>query len=146
MKRNALLQFAKDYCYCGAIGLLIEIGFTSLGSLRNRDFRMMGRTSPIMFPIYGTAAIIRPLSHHCHSLPTIARGSIYMSAIFLTEFTSGMFLQKHHCCPWNYGRARTNICSVVRIDYAPYWFLTGLLYEHLLSGKAQKGNVTAPGR
>ena len=40
-------------------------------------------------------------------------------------------------CPWDYSRARSNIQGVIRLDYAPVWFLTGLLYERLLQKEAK---------
>lgn len=35
--------------------------------------------------------------------------------------------------PWDYSHARLNVKGVIRLDYAPVWFLTGLLYEKLLN-------------
>ena len=85
-----------------------------------------------MFPIYGCAAIIRPLSLLLHEKSTWLRGTIYMLIIFSGEFISGKWLKKHGCCPWDYSKAKLNVDGIIRLDYAPVWFLTGLFYEKLL--------------
>lgn len=63
----------------------------------------------------------------------LVRGSVYAGGIFLTEYLSGMFLKKRGLCPWDYSHAKLNVNGVIRLDYAPVWFLTGLLYEKLLN-------------
>ena len=85
----------------------------------------MGQSSMWMFPIYGMAALIHPLS-------LITRGLIYMSGIFGTEYLTGIFLKRRGMCPWDYSDAKLNYQGVIRLDFAPVWFLTGLLYERLL--------------
>lgn len=52
-----------------------------------------------------------------------------MSLIFSAEYLSGTLLQKRELCPWDYGRSKWNIGKVIRLDYAPLWFLVGLFYE-----------------
>ena len=44
-------------------------------------------------------------------------------------------------CPWDYSGAKTSIKGVIRLDYAPYWMIAGLIFEKLLtrtSGKPDK--------
>ena len=43
-----------------------------------------------------------------------------------------ILLKKRNMCPWDYSKARWNIKGVIRLAYAPVWFLTGLLYERVL--------------
>ena len=43
-----------------------------------------------------------------------------------------MLLRKRELCPWNYERSRWNLARVIRLDYAPCWFIAGLLFERLL--------------
>lgn len=85
-----------------------------------------------MFPIYGMAAVVSPLSKFLSKANTFVRGTIYTVCIFLMEFLSGSFLKKHHMCPWDYSKAKFNIKGVIRLDYAPVWFALGLLYEKVL--------------
>lgn len=53
-----------------------------------------------------------------------------MSLIFSAEYISGKLLRKKEFCPWDYSRAKWNIGKVIRLDYAPLWFLVGLFFEH----------------
>lgn len=138
MKTKKTNTFFKNFALCGFTGLLIEVTFTSLLSLRNRDFSLKATTSPIMFLIYGCAAIILPISRLIKRSCCFVRGLIYMFSIFSIEFISGMFLKKHRLCPWDYQKSRSNICSVIRLDYAPCWFFTGLFYEWLLNRRDKK--------
>lgn len=88
-----------------------------------------------MFPIYGAAAFLSPLFHKIRRFPVLLRGTLYMMLIFAGEFLSGSILKKHQACPWDYSKAKFNVKGVIRLDYAPVWFLTGLLFERLLAHK-----------
>ena len=61
-----------------------------------------------------------------------------MSLLFSIEYISGSLLSRHHFCPWNYSRSRWNIGRVIRLDFAPYWFAAGLLFERILSEELQE--------
>ena len=128
-----LKTFLRDFMKCGLTGWCMEIIFTALGSLRDRDMTLKGVTSLWMFPIYGCAAIVAPLSRLLKKVPVWIRGITYMSMIFSTEYLSGRLLRRRKLCPWDYGKSRWNIDRVIRLDYAPYWFGAGLLFEKLLS-------------
>ena len=110
----------------------MEIVFTSAGSLLKHDKRLIGQTSLWMFPIYGMAAVIAPVFKLLHEKPILLRGSIYALGIFSFEYLSGSLLKKHELCPWDYSDAKANIDGVIRLDYAPFWMLAGLLFERIL--------------
>ena len=93
---------------------------------------MTGKTSLLMFPIYGCAAVIRPLYEKFSSVPVMIRGCIYTVGIFSVEFISGAFLRCFHMCPWDYSQAPLNYKGLIRLDYAPLWFGTGLFFEKIL--------------
>ena len=97
--------------------------------------KLEGHSSIWMFPIYGMAAFLAPISRLLRKQCVWVRGAVYTGAIFLTEFITGSFLKRRGMCPWDYSRARFNIHGVIRLDYAPVWFLTGLLYEQILYRK-----------
>lgn len=120
------------FLFCGTLGLILEILWTGFGSLINHNLNMKGTTSIIMFPIYGLAFLIKPVYKFLRKFPFYIRGSIYTAAFFLVEFFSGCLLKKLGCCPWDYSKSPFNIKGVIRIDYAPVWFFTGLLFEKLL--------------
>lgn len=127
----------NNFIKCGLIGCTMELVFSSLESLtRRRDRRLIGRTSLLMFPIYGAAATLKPLARLLSHQSVLLRGSIYTALIYLGEFFSGKFLKKHDMCPWDYSQAKFNIDGVVRLDYAPVWFALGLVFERCLCPKA----------
>jgi len=125
-------SFLRDFMRCGIAGWCLEIVFTALHSLQRREMTLRGVTSLWMFPIYGMGALLRPLTRLLRDKSAWLRGSLYAALIFIAEFLSGRFLTERKLCPWNYRRAAWNVREVIRLDYAPCWFFTGLLFERLL--------------
>ena len=128
-------KFFSDFFLCGIIGWCTEIIFTSLHSLRSHDYRLMGITSLWMFPIYGLGSLLTIPYKLLKKYSFIVRGTIYTICIFLGEFFSGQLLSRFQICPWNYENARLNIKKVIRLDYAPLWFIFGLFLEKILNRK-----------
>ena len=131
MKKKIFI-FEKNFLFCGALGWCLEIFWTGLHSLQKGRNDLMGQSSLWMFPIYGCASIIAPLYKIYKNCNIFARGCIYMLHIFLGEYAFGSILKKYNRCPWDYSKSKFHINGVIRLDYAPLWFLTGLLYEKLL--------------
>lgn len=127
------MKTRENFFKCGLIGLCIEILFTGCDSALHHDYRMTGHSSILMFPIYGAAALIEPVSRILKKQNTFIRGTVYMIGIFAAEFTSGKLLRKRGICPWDYSREPTNIQGLIRLDYAPLWFLVGLLFERVVT-------------
>lgn len=119
----------SNFVKCGMYGWCIEVLWTGLNSMVKHDPKLMGTSSLRMFPIYGMASIIAPLSSHLKKFHTFTRGLIYMLGIYAVEYTSGTYLKKRGCCPWDYSDSPFHVNGVIRLDYAPLWFLTGLFYE-----------------
>ncbi len=123
----------KNFCKCGCYGWMMECLWTGCHSaLSSNKKELTCKTSLWMFPIYGLAAFIEPAYHIVGKRNVLIRGSFYTACIFLTEYSTGSFLKKKGCCPWDYSEAKSNIDGIVRLDYAPVWFLVGLLYERSL--------------
>lgn len=125
LKRNFLL--------CGSLGWCLEVFWTGMHSLLSGEATMMGKSSLLMFPIYGCAALIKPIYKKIAAFPVLLRGSLYTGGIFLTEFTAGSILKHFHMCPWNYSSSLWQFHGVIRFDYAPVWFFTGLFFEKILT-------------
>lgn len=121
-----------DFIKCGAAGWCMEILWTGLHAVRKKEWKMKGQSSLWMFPIYGLASCIRPAAKSLQRFPSVVRGILYMTGIFAVEFTSGIFLKHFDACPWDYSKSRFNYKGVIRLDYAPVWFFTGLIYEKML--------------
>ncbi len=126
----------SNFIRCGMYGWCIEVLWTGLGSLLQHDPKLMGFSSLRMFPIYGMASMIAPLSSCLKKYGTLTRGLIYMTCIYGVEYISGSYLKSHGCCPWDYSDAKYQVNGVIRLDYAPLWFLAGLFYEKALTPPA----------
>lgn len=138
MKNN----YFTGFILCGIIGWSLECFWTGLCNLvLTPDPTLPCQTSLWMFPIYGMAAFIFPLSQRLSGRSIFLRGFIYTGLIFLTEFLTGSLLTAFHACPWDYSQAKFQFRGVIRFDYAPLWFICGLLFEHLLS---ESYNRSAP--
>ena len=125
----------SDFVKCGILGWCIEIIWTAFHGIKSKNNKFIGYTSIIMFPIYGLASVIKPISLKLKKMkmPTIIRGIVYSIGIFMVELITGSILKKTNNCPWDYSSAKYNIKGVVRLDYAPLWFVMGLIYEKILS-------------
>ncbi len=110
----------------------MEIFWTGLHAFRVRNLKLMGNSSLWMFPIYGSAAFLTPVMRRMKDASFLIRGLVYMSCIFLGEYVSGILLKRQDLCPWDYSKSPFNIQSVIRLDYAPVWFLVGLFFERIL--------------
>lgn len=99
----------------------------------------MGRTSLIMFPIYGMGALLFPISRRLidswlAGLPgfedagateisrlarAVRHGLIYMVLIFIAEYITGIWLTSLGICPWDYSLWPDNVGGVIRLKFAP---------------------------
>lgn len=129
---NKVYENESDFIKCGITGWCLEVVWTGLINFLNKDKKLSCNTSLIMFPIYGMAFLIKPISKLIKNLNFFFRGCIYTGLIFVVEYVSGLNLKKHNICPWDYSKAKYNIKGIIRLDYAPAWFTVGLLYEKLL--------------
>lgn len=125
--------FARNFLICGLTGWCMEILFTSMDALRRREMTLKGNTSLWMFPIYGSAALLKPICTLLKNRPVWLRGTTYMSLIYSMEYITGKLLSKYRLCPWDYSRSRFHVDNVIRLDFAPYWFAAGLMFERLMS-------------
>jgi len=125
-------KWIHNFIHCGLLGWCLEITFTALHNFRQRKFELKGQTSIWMFPIYGLAAFVAPISRLISKRNIWFRGSFYATLIFTVEYLTGYLLRRKNLCPWDYSRSKWNINGLIRLDYLPYWFVTGLLFERLV--------------
>lgn len=133
----------KKFILCGTLGWCLEILFTSLESLRRRELKLKGNTSIWMFPIYGLGILILPLYYLMRNKSPMFRGFFYTIAIYIVEFLTGSALKERSLCPWDYSRSKWNIKGIIRLDYAPIWFCTGLIFERFLVHTKNKTSTKA---
>lgn len=92
----------------------------------------MGQTSLWMFPIYGMAVLLEPVCLLLRDFPLWIRGGVYMFCIFAGEYATGSGLRRLvGVCPWDYSQSIYNVNGIIRMDYAPAWFVVGLAFERL---------------
>lgn len=127
----------RDFVKCGIAGWCMEVLFTSACCIKKKDYKLIGQTSIWMFPIYGMAAIIKPVSSGLkkRNKKIIERGLIYTAGIYATEYATGSLLKKKDRCPWDYSQSKYHVNGLIRLDYAPLWFMVGLVYERMLNKK-----------
>ncbi|MCL2616056.1 MAG: putative ABC transporter permease [Defluviitaleaceae bacterium] len=123
------LHIALRFLIYGAFGWTLEVIWTGLSSLIKGDYTMRASTSIWMFFIYGLFVFFEPAFAHLAGLPIVARGIVYMLAIFFGEYVTGRIMNKAEICPWDYSHTRYHVQGVIRLDYAPAWFAAGLLFE-----------------
>lgn len=126
--------FISNFLICGFCGWCMECLWTGMNSIRgHKDRTLACHTSVWMFPIYGMAACLNPFCKKLKDRNALLRGGIYAFLIYITEYTTGVVLKKYGACPWDYSKAKLNYKGVVRLDYAPAWFLAGLFFEKVLN-------------
>ena len=115
----------------GALGWIMEVLWTGTGSLINGDPRLAGGTYLWMFPIYGLAVFLEPIHDYIKNNHWVLRGFIYTVLIFILYYITGWLLREIIAvCPWNYN-VPLAINGLVRLDYAPAWFVLGLVFERI---------------
>lgn len=133
--RKLIQKYTHNFILCGTIGWCMEIIFTAAHSFIKKDYTLKGVTSIWMFPIYGCAAFLLPICQAIRDKAYWLRGMIYTVLIFVAEYTSGSILRKYSLCPWDYQGTPFQINRLIRLDYAPFWFAAGLLFERILTPK-----------
>lgn len=122
--------------------------FTSVESIMISDWRLMGKTSLLMFPIYGLGALLGPIGRRVDQWLNVSQnqplsvgdrmvrhGMLYMVLIFIAEYLAGAWLRDKGICPWDYTGRHSSIHGLIRLDFAPLWFATGLLFEQITRKK-----------
>ena len=128
------LKSSRNFFLCGICGWVMECLWTGLHSIfSGKDSKLTCQTSIWMFPIYGLASFIGPISRKLTGLSRHYRGILYTILIFIVEFFSGKILRKIHACPWDYSKAHFNLKGLIRFDYAPLWYIVGLFFEKILN-------------
>ncbi|WP_141588073.1 MULTISPECIES: hypothetical protein [unclassified Myxococcus] len=115
----------------GCVGWVLEVMFTGTGAALKKDRNATARTYLWMHPIYGgTALALEEVSARLKPLPRPLRALVYTGLIFGAEYGTGWLLKRLlGRCPWDYAPHRWSVHGLIRLDYAPAWYLTALLFE-----------------
>lgn len=132
----------KKFFFFGAVGLLLELFWTGLVSALSLDASLECHSSWWMFFIYGLAAFMGGCFELLRGEGLIKRGIVYTSVIFFVEYFSGLILRSLASCPWDYSAALFSVNGLIRLDYAPLWFIAGLFFEWLYFNKVKIWELT----
>ncbi len=121
----------KRFIVYGFIGWGIEIIWTGFSSMLQGDLRLGGFTSLWMFFIYGSAVFLEPIHDIIYKWTWLIRGSLWVLIIWGIEYTSGfILLNVLGIYPWSYN-GHFAVDGLIRLDYAPAWFIAGLIFERV---------------
>ena len=121
----------------GFVGWALEVAFTGVtGSFPIRDRHLRGHSYLWMLPIYGAGGLLLERLHDRLASLGVARwvrSLVYTGGIYGLEFGSASLLHRMvGVVPWRYLNG-FHIRGYVRIDYAPFWYACGWLFESLES-------------
>lgn len=117
----------------GALGWIVEVIFTGVGSFIAGDWELTSYTYLWMFPIYGLAALgMEWLHSNMQRQYWFVRGIVYVVFIFTVEYLSGWLLcQWLGACPWEYPASSPHIGGFIRLDFAPAWLALSFVFERM---------------
>lgn len=120
----------KKFLIYGILGWALEIIWTSVWNALNGDLKLTGTTYGWMFIIYGLAIYLEKVHERIRKLPWYERGIIWTIIIYTIEYISGWILRAIlGICPWDYTGQTLSINGLIRLDFAPAWFVAGLIFE-----------------
>ena len=128
-------MLARFFIY-GLAGWCIEVLFTGLWSaLVERNPSATAKTYLWMHPIYGLGGISLELAaDHLVAIAWPLRALVYVALIYAVELGTGWGLRRLlGKCPWDYTGRGWNVRGLIRLDYAPAWYLAALLFEPVRS-------------
>ncbi len=139
LKKQNKIMIYRFIAY-GLLGWGLEILWTGLGSALRGDVRLSAGTYLWMFPIYGLAVFMEVLHDNIRSWPWPFRGVMWVLVIWGIEYATGGAIRTiTGVSPWNYsGATPWQLDGLIRLDMAPLWFVTGLMFErahHFLDRK-----------
>ncbi|MDO8571491.1 MAG: hypothetical protein Q7R79_02335 [bacterium] len=135
MSLGYLLYWITLCSLFACIGLGMEVAFTATRNVLFRKNKSgMGYSSIWYAPLYACAPVFFFLFHTwLFAFPWFLRGLLYVASIFAVEYC-GMsalrILLGKSPSESEYRRSRWNIHGLIRLDYAPLWFLAGFAFEY----------------
>ncbi|MBI5624444.1 MAG: hypothetical protein HY924_11755 [Elusimicrobia bacterium] len=118
------------------VGTTMEVVFTALAdAAKTRSSRLMGYSYVWMPPIYALIPVFFSLLHPLlEGVILPLRVGVYTVILMSVELLSGLALRRLLGeAPWEpaYRGKRWALAGLVRLDFAPAWFLACLVFERL---------------
>jgi hypothetical protein len=121
----------RRFFFYGCVGWVLEVAFTGAhAAVLGKDRSATAKTYLWMHPIYGGAGLLlEGVARRLQGLPRAARALGYLPLIYAAELATGWMLRRAlGKCPWEY-RDGLHYRGLVRLDYAPVWYLAALAFE-----------------
>jgi hypothetical protein len=133
------MNFALSFLFYGLIGINIEVFFTGIKSLLNKDWRGTGTTYVHMFWIYAIGGFLLSkiaenfsFSSNIYANAILMAALLYVPIIYAIELTSGLVLKRIlGKIPWEYPPGPYTFRGLIRLDYCFYWFGLAILFQPL---------------
>ena len=131
----------------GFVGWALEVAFTGMtGAFGLRDRRLRGHSYLWMLPIYGSGGLLLERLRDrlaARRVPRSVRSLAYTFGIYGLEFGCASLLDRAIGeVPWRYLKG-LHVRGYVRLDYAPFWYACGWLFESL---ERELRKLDRPGR
>jgi|LSQX01.2.fsa_nt_gb uncharacterized membrane protein len=125
------ILMVKRFFIYGLAGWTIEVFWTGMHSVFTGDLTLHGYTNLWMFFIYGSAVFLEPIHDIIRTWRWPVRGILWVVIIWGIEYTSGLILVNLlNVYPWFYAGPFA-VDNLIRLDYAPAWFIAGILFERV---------------
>ena len=114
------------------IGITMEVVCTSvLSFIKDRNPILKGETYLWMVPVYTAVPYIYVfVQGEWPNLVWWQKGFVYMLAFYLLELVAGLIIKALiGASPWNYKNYRFHFMEVICLEYAPVWFIYGIIGE-----------------
>jgi len=134
MSTDTQLRLAFSVFLFSFLGLGLETAFTAaLDYPKRRDNHLMGYSSLWYVPLYALAPIVFYFwGRTLFAYPWYVRGLIYTALIYAIEYAGMWALRRllgSSPSEAGYYESRWHVHGLIRLDFAPFWFAAGLLFE-----------------
>jgi len=127
---HALLILLEKAIAYGCIGILIEVFFTGVASLIQKDWDGTAKTYLWMFPIYGVTALFLEGISNGLDWPFYLKAFVLVPVIYGTEALSGWTIKKiTGRIPWHYPESAWSPAGLINLKYAPFWLLLAMAFD-----------------
>jgi len=125
--------------FFGCFGMTFEIFFVAFSNIimdtplwNEPLWSLTGKTYVWMFPIYVLIPVaMGPIIKFLNERPIVLRLLIYVSGIYLVEFSTGFLLELiTGKCPWEYTTG-WHFMGYIRLDYFLFWLVFAYIIEYL---------------
>ena len=133
-----MLPWPQRLYFWGVHGIFAEVVFTGLWEfVVTGNWRFMGVSSMWSFFVYGLGTFFVAEFLHkllvSYKIPLLLRCLIYVLFAYAWEFLCGVILDCFGTRPWDYTDFDYDIMGLITMEYAPVWFLGGLVFEGAMS-------------